>query len=84
MKRITLMAAALALFCGAAHAQQNYPTRPIRMIVPWPPGQATDLAGRVIALKLSEIFGQQVIADNRPGAGGMIGTDLASKAPPDG
>jgi tripartite-type tricarboxylate transporter receptor subunit TctC len=54
------------------------------MIVPWPPGQATDLAGRIVALKLSELLGQQVIADNRPGAGGMIGTDMAAKAPHDG
>src|SRR5687768_3491367 len=82
MKRFTLLVAAFALTCQAAFAQQ-YPTRPIRLIVPWPPGQATDLAGRVVALKLSELLGQQVIADNRPGAGGMIGTDLAAKAPPD-
>src|SRR5688572_25370535 len=84
MKRLTLVAAALTLYCGAVFAQQNYPARPIRMIVPWPPGQATDLAGRVVAIKLSELLGQQVIADNRPGAGGMIGTDLAAKATPDG
>ena len=83
MKRLTLLVVAFALYGGAALAQQ-YPQRPIRMIVPWPPGQATDLAGRVVAFKLSEIFGQQVIADNRPGAGGMIGTDLAAKAPADG
>ncbi|MGZ5152050.1 MAG: Bug family tripartite tricarboxylate transporter substrate binding protein, partial [Burkholderiales bacterium] len=50
----------------------------------WPPGQATDLAGRVVALQLSTILGQQVIPDNRPGAGGMIGTDMAAKATPDG
>jgi tripartite-type tricarboxylate transporter receptor subunit TctC len=83
MKRLILIIAAVSLTCQAALAQQ-YPTRPIRMIVPWPPGQATDLAGRVVALKLSELLGQQVIADNRPGAGGMIGTDLAAKAPADG
>jgi tripartite-type tricarboxylate transporter receptor subunit TctC len=83
MKRWILAVSALA-FSGAVLAQQNYPTRPIRMIVPWPPGQATDLAGRVVAQKLSELFGQQVIADNRPGAGGMIGTDMAAKAPADG
>src|SRR5215212_2037000 len=69
---------------GTAFAQQSYPNRPLRMIIPWPPGQATDLAGRVVALKLSELLGQQVIADNRPGAGGMIGTDMAAKAPADG
>ena len=80
-----------ALLSAGAVAQQMapgsappYPTRPLRLIVPWPPGQATDLAGRVVALKLSEQFGQQVIADNRPGAGGMIGTDMAAKATPDG
>jgi tripartite-type tricarboxylate transporter receptor subunit TctC len=83
MKLLILVVVAFGFACQAALAQQ-YPTRPIRMIVPWPPGQATDLAGRVVALKLSELFGQQVIADNRPGAGGMIGTDLAAKAPPDG
>ncbi|MDB5862701.1 MAG: hypothetical protein JWO70_507 [Betaproteobacteria bacterium] len=83
MKRWIIAVTALA-FSGAVLAQQNYPTRPIRMIVPWPPGQATDLAGRVVAQKLSELFGQQVIADNRPGAGGMIGTDMAAKAPADG
>ncbi|MDB5905579.1 MAG: hypothetical protein JWM26_4457 [Betaproteobacteria bacterium] len=83
MKRWIFAVAALA-FSSALLAQQNYPTRPIRMIVPWPPGQATDLAGRVVAQKLSELLGQQVIADNRPGAGGMIGTDMAAKAPADG
>lgn len=74
--------AALALPCAAA--EQQYPVRPIRMIIPWPPGQATDLAGRLVAMKLSEVLGQQVIADNRAGAGGMIGTDLAAKSTPDG
>ena len=85
MKRLVLFALAAAAFAsGIAVAQQSYPARPIRMIVPWPPGQATDLAGRVVAQKLSEILGQQVVADNRPGAGGMIGTDMAAKAPADG
>jgi tripartite-type tricarboxylate transporter receptor subunit TctC len=83
MQRIILLAAAL-VFSGAALAQQNYPSRPIRMVIPWPPGQATDLVGRIVALKLTELLGQQVVADNRPGAGGMIGTDVAAKAPQDG
>jgi len=91
MKRIALFVAMVA-FAGMAIAQQNapaapghaYPNRPVRLIIPWPPGQATDLVGRVLALKLSELFGQQVIADNRAGAGGMIGTDLVAKATPDG
>lgn len=72
------------LAAGLACAQGTYPNRPVRMIVPWPPGQATDLAGRVIAARLTELFGQQVIADNRAGAGGTIGTDQAAKATPDG
>src|SRR4051812_12423393 len=83
MTRITVFLAALA-FAGAAAAQQAYPTRPLRIVIPWPPGQATDLMGRIIAQKLSEQLGQQVVADNRPGAGGMIGTDVAAKATPDG
>jgi tripartite-type tricarboxylate transporter receptor subunit TctC len=87
MKRISWMAAATLAACavaGAACAQQNYPSRPLRMVVPWPPGQATDLVGRVVALKLTDVLGQQVVADNRPGAGGMIGTDVVAKATPDG
>ena len=83
MKRITLFLAALA-FTGAAAAQQAYPTRPLRIVIPWPPGQATDLMARIIAQKISDELKQQVIADNRPGAGGMIGTDIAAKSTPDG
>ena len=82
MKRLILLLAALAIPC--AGAAQQYPTRPVRIIIPWPPGQATDLAARLVALKLTEVLGQQVIPDNRAGAGGMIGTDLAAKATPDG
>ena len=82
MKRIALFVAALAM-AGSALAQQ-YPNRALRMVIPWPPGQATDLVGRVMADKLSQIFGQPVVPDNKPGAGGMIGTDFAAKAPADG
>ena len=83
MRRITLVISMLAL-CGAALAQQPYPNRPLRMVIPWPPGQATDLVGRVVAQKLGEVLGQPVVAENRAGAGGMTGTDTAAKAPPDG
>jgi len=83
MIRIVLFAAMLAV-AGAACAQQGYPSRPLRMIVPWPPGQATDLVGRVMAQKMSDVLGQQIVIDNRAGAGGMIGTDVAAKATPDG
>jgi tripartite-type tricarboxylate transporter receptor subunit TctC len=82
LKRIGLFLTAL-LLAGNAFAQQ-YPNRALRMVIPWPPGQATDLVGRVMAEKLSQHFGQPVVPDNRPGAGGMIGTDFAAKAAPDG
>ena len=82
MKRIVVLLAALFV-AGAAFAQQ-YPNRAVRMVIPWPPGQATDLVGRVMAEKLSQAFGQPVVPDNRPGAGGMIGTDFAAKSTPDG
>jgi tripartite-type tricarboxylate transporter receptor subunit TctC len=86
LKRFALILAALAL-AGTAFGQQasgQYPSRALRMVIPWPPGQATDLVGRVMAEKLSQHFGQPVVPDNRPGAGGMIGTDFAAKAAPDG
>jgi tripartite-type tricarboxylate transporter receptor subunit TctC len=83
MKRTILVAALLAV-AGAVCAQQDFPNRPLRMVVPWPPGQATDLVGRVMAQKMSEVLGQQVVVDNRPGAGGMIGTDVVAKSTPDG
>ena len=81
---LVLLAAGLLMGPGAVFAQQTFPTRPLRMVIPWPPGQATDLVGRVVAQRLSEVLGQQVIADNRPGAGGTIGTDIVAKAAPDG
>ncbi len=67
-----------------ALAQTDYPNKPIRLIVPFPAGGSTDIVGRVVAQKLSERLGQNVIVDNRGGAGGTIGTDLAAKAAPDG
>ena len=90
MKNITLLVAALVL-AGPAGAQQGalataqgYPNRTVRLVIPWPPGQATDLVGRVLAQKLSELFGLPVVPENRAGAGGMIGTDAVAKAAPDG
>jgi tripartite-type tricarboxylate transporter receptor subunit TctC len=83
MRRLAVLLAAFS-FVGAVCAQQSYPTRPLRIVIPWPPGQATDLMGRIIAQKISEQLGQPVVADNRPGAGGLIGTDVAAKATPDG
>ncbi len=81
---------ALALFgstlaaTGARAQQAAWPNRPLRMVIPWPPGQATDLAGRVIAQRLSERLGQPVVPENRAGAGGTIGTDVVAKSAPDG
>jgi tripartite-type tricarboxylate transporter receptor subunit TctC len=63
---------------------QAWPTKPVRIIVPFPAGQATDILARVMAEQLTKSLGQQVIAENRPGAAGQIGADVAAKAPPDG
>ena len=65
-------------------AAQNYPVKPIRFILPFPPGGPTDILGRVLGQKLTEQFGQPVVQENRPGAGGSIGAELLSKAPADG
>ena len=65
-------------------AQSDYPSKPVRLIIGFPPGGSTDIVGRIVALKLSERLGQQVIVDNRGGAGGTIGADIAAKAAPDG
>src|SRR5688572_17114990 len=71
------------LAAGAVMAQ-GYPSKPLRMIIPFPPGAATDIGGRYIAQKLAESFGQTSIPENRPGANGVIGLELAAKAAPDG
>jgi tripartite-type tricarboxylate transporter receptor subunit TctC len=75
---------ALLLAWSGAHAQQTYPTKPIRLIVPFPPGGGADIVARVVAQKVSDSFGAPVVVDNRSGAAGMIGTDIAVKANPDG
>ncbi len=83
LNAIKLFAAALAFVCGAAAAQQ-WPVKPIRIIVPFPPGQAADIVARVMAERLTAALGQQVIVDNRPGAGSMVGSEMAAKSAPDG
>jgi len=86
-QRVSVLCGALgaAFACGQAAAQSDaYPTRPIRMIVMYPPGGGVDLAARVIGQKLAEALGQQVIIDNRGGGGGNISMQLTAKAQPDG
>lgn len=83
MKRLFSTIGLVALLLSPTIAF-GYPDKPVRMIVPFPPGGVTDIAARVIGQKLSEQWGQQVIVENRPGAGGMIGVDLAVRSPADG
>ncbi len=82
--QFSVAAAAAILMQGAAYAAENYPTRPIRMIVPFPPGGSNDIVGRVIGQQLGERLGKPVVIDNRGGAGGLIGTETAVNAQPDG
>lgn len=79
---VVLAGTLIAVAPGAA--AQGYPSKPIRLIVPYPPAGATDILGRIIGQKLGESLGQQVVIENRPGASGIIGADLAAKAAPDG
>jgi tripartite-type tricarboxylate transporter receptor subunit TctC len=80
----TALALALALFSTAAPGQAAYPNKPIRMIVPFAPGGASDFVARIISPKLGTLLGQSIVIENRPGASGNIGMDTAAKAPPDG
>ena len=80
MKRLVYLVLLLPAFSGA----QNYPAKPVRLIAASSPGSAVDIVSRVISQKLSEQLGQQVVVDNRAGAGGNLGAELAAKAPPDG
>ena len=91
-RSFALMLAALPLVCATllsttpapAQAQDGFPSRQMRVIVPFPPGGASDMLGRLVAQKLGEAFNQTVIVENRPGAGGNIGAEAGAKAPPDG
>jgi tripartite-type tricarboxylate transporter receptor subunit TctC len=83
-KLISLLAGAAMMLPAAAGAAENFPTRPIRLVVPYPPGGGTDIVGRILGQKLHESLGQPVVIDNRSGAGGTLGTALAAKSAPDG
>jgi tripartite-type tricarboxylate transporter receptor subunit TctC len=82
MKRILVFLFSIWIF--SVNAQTEYPAKPIRLIVQFTPGTSTDIIGRLVAQKFTETWGQPVIVDNRPGAGAIIGTEAAAKAPPDG
>ena len=91
MTSVSMIKAVLRLVCigavvlsSVAASAQEFPSKPIRLIVPFPPGGPNDLIARVVGQKLSEILKQQVVIDNRAGAGGALGTDVVAKAAPDG
>jgi tripartite-type tricarboxylate transporter receptor subunit TctC len=83
--RFGLVALAAIFASGAAAAaEEPYPNRPVRVVVPFPPGAASDFLARVVGARMSEVYGQQIVVDNRPGAGGLIGSQIVQKAAPDG
>lgn len=84
LKHSAIAVAALIAAAPAAHAQSSYPERPIRMIVPFAPGGGSDISARTMSNELGAALGTTIVVDNRPGAGSVIGTDLATKATPDG
>src|SRR5215213_7027536 len=81
---ITLFVSSSIVTAHAAEQSGRYPTKSVRMIVPFAPGGGTDIVARTIAQKMSDTLGQSVIVDNRPGAGGTVGTETAVRANPDG
>jgi tripartite-type tricarboxylate transporter receptor subunit TctC len=83
-KQSSVLLAVLLLGASGGVPAQTYPTRPVRLVVPYPPGGGTDIIGRVVAQKLTVVFGQQVVVDNRGGAGGIIGTEIVARSPADG
>jgi len=82
--KLCALAIATGLALSALAAAQTFPAKPVRIIVPFPPGGGTDVVSRLLGQKLGEAWGQQVIIDNRPGASMMIGHELGAKAAPDG
>ena len=84
LNRLRIAAAVALIAANFAALAQNYPARTIRMVIPFAAGGNTDIIGRIFAPKMAEILGQQIIIDNRGGAGGAIGTEIVMRAPPDG
>ena len=84
IRSLMLTAAGLLLALSTSVTAQDYPAKPVRLIIPFPPGGSNDVVGRMVATQLSERLGKQVVVDNRAGAGGVIGTEIAAKSPADG
>src|SRR5262249_2707747 len=87
MKRLAILLACMPtcmLVPAAVQAAESWPARPVRAVISFPPGSATDIIGRVVAAKLTEFWGQTVVADNRGGAGGLLGSQVVAQASPDG
>ena len=85
MRSASAVLSAIALLMSAAGVfAQSYPVKPVRVLIPWPPGGSNDVVGRIVMQKLGEALGQQFVIDNRPGAAGSIGSDVVAKASPDG
>jgi tripartite-type tricarboxylate transporter receptor subunit TctC len=84
LARVTIIAACSCLWFASSAGAERYPERPVRLIVPWPPGGGVDILARTLSPKLTESLGQSVVVDNRAGASGMLGTGLAARSPADG
>ena len=84
LRRTVMLGAALAAITPRVAWTQSYPSKPIKLVVPYAPGGSADVLGRVVGRHLSELWSQQVVIDNRPGANGILGTEFAAKQPPDG
>ena len=84
IRDLVLAAAALSAIAPSGALAQSYPNKPIKLIVPFPPGGNVDLSARILAPELAKELGQPIVVDNKPGASGMLGLDAVAKSPPDG
>src|SRR5512140_594715 len=84
MKALFRLAACVLALCCSAAIGQGFPSKPLRLIVPYPPGGSADVLARVVSARLATALGQPVVVDNKPGAGGILGADIVAKAPADG